>query len=96
MSSLQRLAALCISKRAIAALVTSDSVAQLYKGAGMSARSYGIESYHRLVDNYILFSDPQFSVQNQIPETLGFKVLRGCGKLIFIIYSLSKSYVLLI
>ena len=46
-----------------------------------------------VTDNYILFSDPQFSVQNQIPETLGFKVLRGCGKLI-IIYSLSKLYVM--
>ena len=47
-----------------------------------------------VTDSYILFSDPQFSVQNQIPETLGFKVLRGCGKLIFIIYSLSKLYVM--
>ena len=81
-----------MSKRAIAAaLVTTDSVAQLYKAM---ERMQGVTGSNLDTDNYILFSDPQFSVLNQIPETLGFKVLRGCGQLIFIIYSLSKSYVM--
>ena len=70
----QPLAARCISKWAIAALVTTDSLAQLYTVRRWfeCMKLYRFESCHRQVDKYILFSDPQFSVLNQIPETLEF------------------------
>ena len=83
-----RLAAGCTSKHEIATLATTDSVVQLYKALELVPEVIGSN-----LDtvNYILFPDPQFSVLNQIPETLGFMVLRGCGQSIFIIYSLCKS-----